>query len=349
MKIPLIYDEKDPKWILLLNIFKIIDSRKIHQEFARNGLKPVKRSVIVFKVVLLSMFFAIDVSYVVKELERSYQLRKSLGFENLLNEGQIYEFLSRFDQKQILEFVIKTLNKEFKQIKRGKKTILIDGTDIQVDMNWNKQNYTAKFLKQKGLHWAKSESKGFYIGFKLTLALDYNTGQPLIMLIHEGSKHDSELFNEIMKELRKRRIIRKKDMIIADKGYISFNNYIDGILRYKIVPLIFPKENMKINKILSRFNYPLEFFKIKNRKEDIYKYLVSKFKKLITHWKKFKKIRGKIEDFFKLTKKGLKNNKFHKYTRESVAKTSYLLVLLTGLIITQKYNDSKSIQKLSET
>ena len=68
--------------------------------------------------------------------------------------------------------MIKTLNKEFKQVKRGKKTILIDGTDIQVDMNWNKQNYTAKFLKQKGLHWAKSVSKRFYIGFKLTLALD---------------------------------------------------------------------------------------------------------------------------------------------------------------------------------
>ncbi|WP_225370809.1 hypothetical protein [Methanobrevibacter arboriphilus] len=43
MKIPIIYDEKDPKWILLLNIFKIIDSRKIHQEFTRNGIKPVKK------------------------------------------------------------------------------------------------------------------------------------------------------------------------------------------------------------------------------------------------------------------------------------------------------------------
>lgn len=169
------------------------------------------------------------------------------------------------------------------------------------------------------------------------------------MLIHEGSKHDSELFPEIMEKLRKRRIIRNKDIIIADKGYISFNNYRDGILKYKIVPLIFPKENMKINKILSQFNYPLEFFKVKNKKEDIYKELVSKFKKLITKWKKFKKIRGKIEDFFKLTKKGLKNNKFHKYTKESIAKTSYLLVLLTGLIIKQGYNESESIQKLSET
>ncbi len=86
------------------------------------------------------------------------------------------------------------------------------------------------------------------------------------MLIHKGSKHDSELFPEIMEKLRKRRIIRNKDIIIADKGYISFNNYREGILKYKIVPLIFPKENMKINKILSQFNYPLEYFKVKNKK-----------------------------------------------------------------------------------
>ncbi|OQD59435.1 transposase-like protein [Methanobrevibacter arboriphilus JCM 13429 = DSM 1125] len=349
MKIPIIYDEKDPKWILLLNIFKIIDSRKIHQEFTRNGIKPVKKGVVNFKIVLMSMFFASDISYVVSELKRSHELRKSLGFNQVPESNQIYEFLARFNQKKILEFVIKTLNKEFKPIKRGKRTVLIDGTDIQVDMNWNKQNYTKKFLEKKGLYWAKSASKGFYIGFKLTLALDYHTGQPLTMLIHKGSKHDSELFPEIMEKLRKRRIIRNKDIIIADKGYISFNNYREGILKYKIVPLIFPKENMKINKILSQFNYPLEYFKVKNKKEDIYKELVSKFKKLITKWKKFKKIRGKIEDFFKLTKKRLKNNKFHKYTKESIAKTSYLLVLLTGLIIKQGYNESESMQKLSET
>ncbi len=331
---------------IAVNIFKIIDSRKIHQKFARNSLKPIKNSVIVFKTVLINIFFATDISYVVKELERSSKLRKSLGFENILNENQIYEFLSRFDQQQILEFVIKTLNNEFKQNIRGKKTILIDGTDIPVDMNWNKQNYTAKFLEKKGLHWAKSASKGFYIGFKLTLALDYHTGQPLTMLIHEGSKDESELFSEIMEKLQKRRIMRNKDVIIAYKGYISFNNYRDGILKYKIVPLIFPKENMKINKILSQFNYSLEFFITRNKKEDIYKYLVSKFKKLFTKWKKYKKIRGKIEDFFKLTKKGLKNNKFHKYTKESIAKTSYLLVLLTEIIISQVYNDSESIPKL---
>ena len=70
-------------------------------------------------------------------------------------------------------------------------------------MNWNKQNYTKKFLEKKGLYWAKSASKWFYIGFKLTLALDYHTGQPLKMLIHTGSKHNSELFPEIMEKPRK--------------------------------------------------------------------------------------------------------------------------------------------------
>ena len=46
---------------------------------------------------------------------------------------------------------------------------------------------------------------------------------------------------------------------------------------------------MKIKKILNQFNYPLEFFKVKNKKEDICKELVSKFKKLITNGRNLKK------------------------------------------------------------
>ncbi|WP_225370810.1 hypothetical protein [Methanobrevibacter arboriphilus] len=112
-------------------------------------LNLLKKGVVNFKIVLMSMFFASDISYVVSELKRSHELRKSLGFNQVPESNQIYEFLARFNQKQILEFVIKTLNKEFKPIKRGKRTVLIDGTDIQVDMNWNKQNYTKKISREK--------------------------------------------------------------------------------------------------------------------------------------------------------------------------------------------------------
>lgn len=41
-------------------------------------------------------------------------------------------------------------------------------------------------------------------------------------------------------------------------------------------------------------------------------------------WKKFKPIRGKIEDFFKLLKQGLNMKPIHKYTPKSVKKKQYI-------------------------
>ncbi len=64
---------------------------------------------------------------------------------------------------------------------------------------------------------------------------------------------------------------------------------------------------------------------------------------------KYKPIRGKIEDFFKLCKSGLSLKKLHKYTPESTKITTILIVFLTGLITTNCYNTKTALQKLSET
>ena len=48
---------------------------------------------------------------------------------------------------------------------------------------------------------------------------------PVAIIIHAGAMHDSKIFSEIMENLRKRRIIRKNDIIIFDRGYYSYKNY----------------------------------------------------------------------------------------------------------------------------
>ena len=60
------------------------------------------------------------------------------------------------------------------------------------------------------------------------------------------------------------------------------------------------------------------------------------FKKL-DQWKKFKPIRGKIGDFFKLLKQGLNMKPIHKYTPKSVKKTVYLNVFLGSLMISRGF------------
>jgi hypothetical protein len=159
---------------------------------------------------------------------------------------------------------------------------------------------------------------------------------PVAIVIHSGAPHDSKIFNEIMETLRKRRIIRNKDILIFDKGYYSYKNYQIGISSYKIVPLIFPKDDFKIRKLDDMLTYPLQVFRDKKQEAKARK-------------KQFKPIRGKIEDFFKLCKSGLKLKKLHKYTPESAKRTTILIVFLAGLITTLGYNSKTDLQKLSET
>ncbi|AMK15389.1 transposase [Methanobrevibacter olleyae] len=116
------------------------------------------------------------------------------------------------------------------------------------------------------------------------------------------------IFPEVLKELRKRRIIREGDLILADKGYYKYDNYRIGLIDYRIIPLIFPKENMKMKKLNQIFNYKLEIFNPKKNTEKIKKLLKrlkNEFLEKINNWEKYKPIRGKIEDFFKLCKDGL--------------------------------------------
>ena len=64
-----------------------------------------------------------------------------------------------------------------------------------------------------------------------------------------------------MENLQKRRIIRKGDTTISDKGYYSYKNYQLGISKYKIVPFIFPKDNFNKTKLNDQLSYPLQIFK----------------------------------------------------------------------------------------
>jgi len=348
MKIPLIYDEKDPKWILLTKILKFFDSRRIKQELSKNGLTPLNRSVNILKVVMIALFFDLDVSYVVSEINRNKKLKKQLGVDEVFTAEQISEFLSRHNEQYWCEFTIKMLKSiNFKKI-RGFKTIIVDGTDIQIDLNWFGRRISKKKLEKKPYKWGYSSSKGYYIGLKLTLALDCRTMQPLAMLLHEGSPNDAKIFDEIMYELKRRRILRRGDRILFDKGYFSKDNYQSAIVNFEAVVLIFPRGKNPLQKVFDSISYPLECFTGENRKKELYKVLAQKSKEMVQKWKSYKGIRSKIEDFNKILKQALSLRRIHHYTKESIAKKTYLNVLLAGLITSCGFRTKKEIQRLTE-
>jgi len=351
MKSPLIYDQRDSKWKLLGNILKIFSSRRVKQEISKHGIRPADKAGIMFRVMIISMFFCLDVSYVLRELKGRGELRKFAGVENVPDVLDFYRFMSRFSGENFLKMVNGILNCQLKTKRRGKTTILVDSTDLSVDLNFQRRKITKKSLEDRDFKWGFSSSKGFYIGFQLTVALEYPQMRPLAFLIHPGSPNDAPIFTEIMEELKSRRLIRQEDTLIFDKGYYSQDNYVTGLLNYKIVPLIFPKHYFKLEKVLGQLSYPLHSFdrsKIKNKAKKLYQRLVHEFKLKISDWKRLKNIRGMIEDWNKLTKEALSMKKLHRFTFRSVAKYISLNALLAGLLTLFGYNSKKAIQTLAE-
>ena len=127
-----------------------------------------------------------------------------------------------------------------------------------------------------------------------------------------------QTWDNIVNELLRRRVMRKGDMLVLDKGFYAYYHYTDGLVKYGILPLIFPRKNFKLGKVLDGVIPTLEFYLDKpNRIQEkllFLKKLVSEFKEVIANWKSFKYVRSFIEDVFKIKKNALSLDKLHKYT-----------------------------------
>ena len=348
MKSSLYYDKNDSKWLLLDEVIKVFDSRRTHQELAKNGIKPINRARDILKIVMVALFYDLEISYVVSELNRNKKLQKQLKIDVIYTADQIYEFFSRFSHEQILEFVIKMLNNLNFKNTRGIRHIIVDGTDIQIDLSWFRRKISKKSLKKKPYKWGYSSSKGYYIGFKLTLAIDCRTMQPVAMLLHEGTPNDAKIFDEIMNELKIRRIIRRGDNLFFDKGYFSKDNFQLAITKYETAVLIFPRGKNPVQSVSDHISFPLEVFTDRGKDKEFYKALTKKVLERLENWENYKGLRNKIEDFNKLLKVGLSLTKIHRYTKESTHKFVWLNVFLGGIITSNDFRTKKEIQRLTE-
>jgi hypothetical protein len=207
-------------------------------------------------------------------------------------------------------------------------------------------------LKDKDYKWAYSKSKGYYIGMKLVLAVEYLSLKQLAFLVFPCGPSDLKIFDKIVAELMRLRIIRKGDMFILDKGFYVYKHYTDDLLKYGIIPLIFSRKNFKIKKALNRIQLTLDFFcdrtdhiKMKNRN---LKAILSKFKRNILNWKEFKPKRYLIRDVIKVMKKTFSLDKIHMFTLPPVTKQTSLGVVLLGIAISFGYREKKQLQMLAE-
>jgi hypothetical protein len=347
MKPILVYDENNSKCNLLAELFNIIGSKKNRDEMSKNGISIKKEYINMMKVIFISIFYQMERNHVVNELNNNEQLRNNFGIYEEINIVEMNKRLSSLGEENIRNYVTRILNQKFPKPKKKIRTILIDSSPIPLDINTNKKHYSDEELEEKGFPKGFSSSKKFFIGYKLVLCMDYETKQPLYMSIEKGAAHDVNFFIQALEELKNRHILEKESMIIADKGYFKYDHYKKGLLDYKIVPLIYPRSNIKLNNIYNKFNHRLEHFNEKLGENNIYKRLLSKLKELLPCWEDFTNIRWEIEDFFNFMKNGVGYNKYHQYTYKSVSKNVFLVVLVAGFILTTEFGQNKTLKELT--
>ena len=346
MEIPLVIDPNDYRWQLLGKILNIFEMRKTKKIIAR--FTQVKTAINCMKITLTSMFFSTKISHVVEELKRREDLREFLRIkeEEVPKESYVYAFLSRFDLKSFISMILRILNSITKKRQRNTK-LIVDCTDVSVDINWFRK-CKQKDLKGKDYRWGYS-AKGLFVGMKLTLVLEHPSLKPLLFLLHPANSHEAKIFQEVMDELKRRRIVRRGDIVIMDKGFYAYRNYLIGVNEYRIVPLIFPRSNFNLSRLDGMLSYPLSVFSSKSLKEEKRRFrnLKTRLMSLLRRWQEFKPVRAIIEDVFKLAKSfGLR--RLHRYTRRSVLKFAALNVLLVGIVVAMGFREKKELQRLAE-
>ena len=250
------FNENDSNYMLLNEIFNIIGSRESKQIMSRNGLKPLNKIISLVKTLILAAYFECDISFVVDELKSKSELREGLNFDIVLEAQEIYDKLSKLNPEQLENTVNSILNKLRNDYNRGRRTFIIDATSGDLNINFNGKKISKESLVEKDYAWAWGTSIGFYIGYKITLVLDYKTKMPVYFMIDRGSPNDTTMVSKILPILQRKRIIHKGDCILMDRGYYSYENYKIALQKYHIIPLIltrskFNKKKVKINIKLS--------------------------------------------------------------------------------------------------
>ena len=67
------------------------------------------------------------------------------------------------------------LNSRNRVKRRGKKIFIVDAIPVDLDFNFHRNKKTKEHLKSLNLKWSYSSSKGYYIGFKATVVIDYDS------------------------------------------------------------------------------------------------------------------------------------------------------------------------------
>jgi hypothetical protein len=115
MNTPIIVDREDPKWLLLEQIMNLTTSRQVKQAMARHGVVPVEKAGTILRILFISMFFSVDITYVLQELGKRHALRGFAHVSNIPSASTVCQFISSFEDHQFILLISDILNPLCKQ------------------------------------------------------------------------------------------------------------------------------------------------------------------------------------------------------------------------------------------
>lgn len=338
---PLIPNDKHPKWIVVLKILEIIGSRRARKIASKLKIYDIDNFKLAIEIIILSCLFERDISSVILEINQNLELQKILDIDSDINPQKIYKLIFELKYSSLYDFLRKTFQPDRRKRGKKQKTIIIDTSPIVIDLNIWRNRYKIG-NKDKKYKWSYYPSIGYFVGFKLLLAIDLDFNL-IGFEIHEGCPNDSKLLIPFVERLFSSRRIHYGDLILCDKGFTSKKNYELLINRFYLVPIIYPRKNTNLDQIINYLNPPLDAFVYGKYKLEKWLNVVTQFKDLIYQWENLKQIRIRIEDFFNIAKNTLGLNRIHQYSLPSVEKKVVPIVFLTIILVS--LSDSLDIDK----
>ncbi len=102
MNTPIIVDPEDPKWLLLEQVMNMTASRAVKQAMARQGMVPLEKAGTILRILFISIYFSIDITYLLQELEKRSALRNFAHVAKVPSAAMIYQFLSNIEEDQFI-------------------------------------------------------------------------------------------------------------------------------------------------------------------------------------------------------------------------------------------------------
>jgi Transposase DDE domain len=346
MNIPLIPDLSNPKWLIIQQILKTIGSKRSQKIASRLKIQDISIFIDCIKILVLADTFEKDYSYVISEINSNISLKRFISLGNIPEVDYFYKFISKLENNQLNTYFRNIFTISSNTHEKGRRYVIIDTTSIPVDINtWRKR---FKIGKNKRYKWSHSSSEGFYVGYKVILAIDALTFEVLGFEIFEGSPNDAKLLEKFINKLSKSRKVRMGDFIMCDRGFTSMKNYHILISRFLLVPMIFARKNTDVKRILSTLTPPISIWDGKSYLLDIWKKIVKEFVEILEIWPVFRELRSNIELFFNVAKNCVRLNKVHQFTKESVGKKVIRAFHLTSELIGTSKLFNIGVRELAE-